>query len=503
MTLKDLLGTLEYTCLCGSLNVEIDDIVYDSRKATKGKVFVCMIGAATDGHKYARKAVVEQGCRAVVVQRGSELTANLPLSEEGYEDLTIIVVEDTRHALALMSDVYFGHPSGDLKVIGITGTKGKTTTTYIIQTLLNGIGYTCGVIGTNGAGYEGVTIPTVNTTPESYELQKIFREMADHGCKAVAIEVSSIGVQWRRVDGTEFFCGIFTNISPDHIGGNEHKTFEEYYGWKKAFFSMCNQAIAFSGDPSSEDMLEAVKGKKIFYGYDETADYRADQIVPTKYDDFLGIQFELYQYGKSSGKFEISQPGEFSVQNAMAALAVGELLGFSATEFRKALKTVAVPGRAQIVYMSEAYGILIDFAHNAISYESMINTIKAYRPKRIIVLGGSVGDRAQLRRKELGTLAVTLGDYGIFTEDDPGFESPEKICAEIAAAAEAAGGHGRYVVIPDRNKALEYAVDLLQEGDILLCLGKGHEKFMKRNGKKEPFDEEATLLNALRKKEKQ
>ena len=501
MTLKDLLGTLEYTWLGKSLDVEMSDIVYDSRKAEAGNVFVCMVGAATDGHKYARKAVVEQGCRAVVLQKGSEDVANLPYGEEGYEDLVVVTVEDTRHALALMSDVYFGHPSGDLKVIGITGTKGKTTTTYIIQTLLNGIGYTCGVVGTNGAGYGDVKIPTVNTTPESYELQKIFRIMADGGCKAVAIEVSSIGVQWHRVDGVQFFCGIFTNISPDHIGGNEHKTFEEYYGWKKAFFSMCDQAIGCAEDPATEDMLEAVKGKKIFYGYKDTADYRADQIVPTKYDDFLGVQFELIQYGKSMGKFEISQPGEFSVQNAMAALAVGELLGFEAEEFLPALKTVAVPGRAQIVYMSEAYGILIDFAHNAISYESIITTMRAYNPKRIIVLGGSVGDRAQLRRRELGTMAVTLGDYGIFTEDDPGYESPEKICAEIAAAAEEVGGHGRYVSIPDRNEALKYAVDMLQEGDMLLCLGKGHEKFMKRNGKKYPFDEEATLLEALRKKD--
>lgn len=497
MKLKDLLETLEYEVIGTLENRDIKDIVYDSRKAEPGTVFVCMVGAETDGHRYAMKAY-EQGCRAFVVQQGSLDVAALP---EEDEDLTVVVVEDCRHALAIMSDNFFGHPSKELKVIGITGTKGKTTITYILQTMLNGIGYTTGVIGTNGASYKNTNIKTVNTTPESYELQKIFREMVDHGVKAVAMEVSSIGVQWHRVDGVTFFCGMFTNISPDHIGGHEHKTFEEYYGWKKAFFSMCGQAVACADDPASRDMLEQVPGKKLFYGYAEEADIRAEHVVPEKHDTFMGVRFDMLQNGVPVDTFEISQPGDFSVLNALSALAVAELLGFEPKAFKEPLTQVSVPGRTQVVHMSEDYGIVIDFAHNGISFESIVNTMRAYHPKRIITLFGSVGDRAQIRREELGTLAGKMADFTIITEDDPGYESPEKIAAEIATYVEASGGKGKYVVIPNRNEALKYAVDMLQTGDILLCLGKGHEKFMKRNGKKIPFDEEATLLDALKKKE--
>ncbi len=496
MILSSILETLSYETKGTFHDREVTDLVYDSRKANENTVFVCMIGAETDGHKYAKKAY-EQGCRTMVIQQGSEAVADLPEDEE----LTVIVVEDTRHALAMMSDNFFGHPSRDIKVIGITGTKGKTTITYILQTLLNGIGYTTGVIGTNGASYKDVTIPTVNTTPESYELQKIFREMADNGVKAVAMEVSSIGVQWHRVDGVQFYCGMFTNISPDHIGGHEHKTFEEYYGWKKAFFSMCDKAVANFDDPASQDMLEKVRGTKLFYGYNEGADYTADHIVPKKYASFLGVAFDLYRAGECLGTFEISQPGDFSVQNAMAALAVAELMGFTPEQFLEPLKQVSVPGRTQVVYQSEKYGIVIDFAHNGISFKSIVDTMRAYHPKRIITLFGSVGDRAQIRREELGTLSGQIADFTIITEDDPGYEAPEKIAAEIAGFVEANGGRNKYVVIPNRNEALRFAVDMLEEGDMLLCLGKGHEKFMKRNGKKEPFDEEATLLDALKLKE--
>lgn len=500
MKLSSLLKNLSYDVYGAAPEAEVKDIVYDSRKAKKGTVFVCLIGAETDGHRYAR-AALEQGCRMFVVQKGSEETADLPIGQKGYKDLTMITVEKSRHALALMSDIFFSHPSGDVKVIGITGTKGKTTTTYILQTMLNGIGVKTGIIGTNGASYGTTHLQTVNTTPESYEIQKILREMADNGVEAVAMEVSSIGVQWHRVDGVEFFCGMFTNISPDHIGGNEHKTFEEYYGWKKAFFSMCPQAVACFDDPASADMLEKVPGRKLFYGHGEGADFRALHTLPTKHGSFLGVQFDLLVHGEADGTFEISQPGEFSVLNALGALAVAECMGYAPKKFKKALTKVSVPGRAQAVSMSEDYGILIDFAHNGISFESIVETMRAYHPKRILTLFGSVGDRAQLRRQELGTLAGQLSDYTIITEDDPGYEQPEKIAAEIASFVEQNGGHGKYAVIPNRNDALRYAVNMMQKGDFLLCLGKGHEKFMKRNGEKLPFDEQATLLAALKEKE--
>jgi len=490
MNLRELLAAVDVSTSGPGLDAEIKDVVYDSRKAAAGTLFVCMTGAETDGHKYARSAY-DNGCRAFVVQAGSETVANLP------SDALVAVAENTRHALALLSDKFFGHPSGDLKVIGITGTKGKTSITYIVQALLDSVGCKTGLIGTAGAQWGTRKVETVNTTPESYETQKLLRAMADDGVEAVVMEVSSLGVKWHRVDGIEFFCGVFTNISPDHIGGHEHKTYEEYYSFKKAFFSLCHQAVACADDPASEDMLSAVPGRKIFYGEAETAEFRAEHEEPVRYDEFLGVRFDLLVQGSPRGTYEMSLPGDFSVENALAAFAIGSLLGYEPEQLGPALKTVRVPGRSQIVYMSDEFGIIIDYAHNGMSLQSIVSTMRAYGPKRIITLFGAVGERAQLRREELGTLSARIADFTVITEDDPGREDPAKICAEIAAFCEKAGGHGKYITIPDREEAVAYAVRHLEPGDMLLCCGKGHEKYMKRNGRKEPFDEEACIRKAL------
>lgn len=475
---------------------EITDLVYDSRNAVEGTLFVCMAGAETDGHKYARSAY-DTGCRAFVIEAGHEETAALG---DVPEEPLVITVENSRVALAKLSDTFFEHPSGDLKVIGITGTKGKTSITYILQSVLDNAGVPTGLIGTAGASWNGKKVPTVNTTPESYELQKLLREMADDGVKAVAIEVSSLGVKWHRTDFTEFFCGIFTNISPDHIGGHEHKTYEEYYSFKKAFFDLCTQAAACGDDPAAEDMLAAVPGRKIFYGIGEGNEFRAEHMEPTRSDDFMGIRFDFLRDGVKEDTFEISLPGDFSVHNALAVLAVCDLMGLDLAAAKPGLRTVRVPGRCQIKYLSKDFGIIIDYAHNDISLAGIINTVRAYEPGRIITLFGSVGDRAQLRREELGTTSGKLADFTIVTEDDPGFEDPKKIADEIASFVEKAGGAGKYVVIPDREEAVAYAVAMLEPGDFLLCCGKGHERFMKVRGKKEPFNEETCIEEALAKR---
>lgn len=497
MKLRDVLVSLDPEVLSQSetgLETEVTDIVYDSRKALPGTLFVCMVGAETDGHRYAAKAY-EQGCRAFVIQSGHEETAALPL--DGTAD--VLALPDTRAGLAVLSDNFYRHPSGEVKVIGITGTKGKTSITYMVQSLLQSAGLTTGLIGTAGADWCGKHVATVNTTPESYELQKLLRAMADDGVDAVAIEVSSLGVMWHRVDATDFFCGVFTNISPDHIGGHEHKTYEEYYGWKKAFFSLCQQAAACIDDPAAEDMLSAVPGRKIFYGRSEKAEYTAENEVPTRYDGFMGIRFDLHHRVDGEDRMvctcDLSTPGGFSVENALASVAVADFLGIRPEQMLDGMKNVHIPGRAQVVHMSDDFGILIDYAHNGLSLTSIIETVRAYHPERVITLFGSVGDRAQLRREELGTASGKLADFTVITTDDPGFEDPEKICEEIASFVKAQGGE--YVVIPDREEAVAYAVSLLKRGDILLCCGKGHEKFMKVRGKKEPFDEEACIRSAL------
>ncbi len=493
MKLRDVLQGLTCTALAESAagqDAEIADIVYDSRKAGPDNLFVCMVGAETDGHKYAGKAY-EQGCRNFVIQADRREAAGLP--EDG--SANIIAAEDTRAALAVLSDNYFGHPSGDVKVVGITGTKGKTSTTYIIKSVLESAGIKVGLIGTAGAEWCGKKAATVNTTPESYELQKLLRQMADDGVEVCAMEVSSLGVKWHRTDCTDFFCGVFTNISPDHIGGHEHKTFEEYYSFKKAFFSLCQQAAACIDDPASPDMLEKVPGRKIFYGHGEGAEFRADNEVPTRYDGFMGIRFDLHYGEGETLTMDLSTPGDFSVENALAAISVCSFLGIGPEQLLDGMKQVRIPGRAQVVYMGDDFGILIDYAHNGLSLTSIIETVKAYEPKRIITLFGSVGDRAQLRRDELGSVSGEMADFTVITTDDPGFEDPEHIAADIARAVEKKGG--KYKIIVDRTEAVKWAVSQLQEGDILLCCGKGHEKYMKVCGKKEPFDEEAAIVEAL------
>lgn len=499
MKLNRLLAGLDtVSCVIPSCHDDFDiqDLVYDSRNATADTLFVCMAGAETDGHKYARSAY-ENGCRAFVIEQGYEETAALG---DVPEPVTLLTVENSRVALAKLSDTFFGHPSGDLKVIGITGTKGKTSITYMLQSVLDAAGVPTGLIGTAGASWGGKKVPTLNTTPESYELQKLLRQMADEGVQAVAIEVSSLGVKWHRTDFTEFFCGVFTNITPDHIGGHEHDSYEEYYGFKKAFFSLCTQAAACGDDPAAEDMLEAVPGRKIFYGLSEKNEFRAEHTLPTRSDDFMGIRFDFLRDGVKEDTFDVGLPGEFSVHNALSVLAVCELLGLRLSRAKEGLRTVRVPGRCQIKYLSKDFGIIIDYAHNGISLRGIIETVRAYHPDRIITLFGSVGDRAQLRREELGTVSGKLADFTVVTEDDPGYEDPKKIADEIASFVEAAGGAGKYVVIPDREEAVAYAVAMLQPGDFLLCCGKGHERFMKVRGKKEPFNEEECIEQALRKR---
>lgn len=494
MKLGEVTDGLNYSVLSESpdgADAEISDIVYDSRKAVAGTLFVAMVGAENDAHKYARKAY-EQGCRNFVIQTDRQDIAGLPLDGTA----NIYAAVNTRAALAVLSDNFFHHPSGDLKVVGITGTKGKTSTTYIIESVLESAGVKTGLIGTAGAEWGGKKVATVNTTPESYELQKLFRQMADDGVEVCAVEVSSLGVKWHRVDCTEFFCGVFTNISPDHIGGHEHKTFEEYYGCKKAFFDLCGQAAACIDAPESPDMLEHVTGRKIFYGHGEKAEYRAVNEVPTRYEGFMGIRFDLLHNGEKICTMDLSTPGDFSVENALAAISVCDFLGISAEKLQEGMKHVHIPGRAQVVYMSDKFGILIDYAHNGLSLKSIIETVRAYHPKRVITLFGSVGDRAQLRREELGTTSGKMADYTIITTDDPGFEDPSQICKEIAGFVAKQGG--AYKIIVNRDEAVACAVSMLQDGDILLCCGKGHEKFMKVKGRKEPFDEEADIKAALR-----
>lgn len=476
MLLKTL---LEGTVTTGEYpECDICDIVYDSRKAREDTVFVCIKGETTDGHKYAKSAY-DLGCRVFLAQSKLDLP----------EDATVIMSTDTRRDLAQMSTNFFRHPAKELKVIGITGTKGKTSITYILRSALENCGIKTGVIGTIGAFYDDKKLPTVNTTPESYELQRILREMADGGCEAVCMEVSSIGLKMSRVYGIEFYAGIFTNLSPDHIGGNEHKSFEEYAYWKKQLYAHSEFTVANRDDAFFDDISASSKGEVISYGLDEKCDYYAENVNPLRRSGFLGIEFDCCKKNGEKWHAQVSMPGFFSVYNVLAAVAVLEKMGVPTAKMQEAFMRVSIDGRMQIVPVSGDYSVIIDYAHNGLSMENVIETVRAYEPNRVVALFGSTGGKATIRRRELGLVSAKMCDSIIITSDDPEYEDPDAIIDEIADWIEQGGGAGKYVKITDRAEAINYALDHMQKGDILLLLGKGHEHYMKIKGEKVPFSE--------------
>lgn len=473
MLLGEILNGLEIET-DSDIQVNIDDIVYDSRKATAGTLFVCLCGARFDGHEYALSAY-EKGCRCFMVER----LLNLP------SDAIQVKVSDSRACLAVSSANFFGHPTKELKVIGITGTKGKTSTAHLVKALLDKAGIKCGIIGTVGAYYDDIEIPTVNTTPESYELQKIFRIMLDNGCKACVIEVSSIGLMAHRVDCVDFEVGVFTNLSPDHIGPNEHPDFEDYMYWKSVLFEIAKRAVINIDDPAYEAMIKNCKSPITTYSL-EKADVTAKNVQLLKNNQFIGISFNCID-GDNEFYTEVALPGLFNVYNALAAIAVLSSLDINAADYIDALKEIRVRGRAECVYVCDDFDVIIDYAHNGISMKSMLDTLKSYPHNRIIALYGAVGGRTQLRRKELGLITGRECDLSVLTSDDPDFEDPWNIINEIGKYVKEAGG--KYIGIPDRGEAVEYALGLLEKGDILLLAGKGHEQYMKINGEYVPFSE--------------
>jgi UDP-N-acetylmuramoyl-L-alanyl-D-glutamate--2,6-diaminopimelate ligase len=318
--------------------------------------------------------------------------------------------------------------------------------------------------------------------------------MAEGGCKAVVMEVSSLGLKHHRVEGTEFYCGVFTNLFPDHIGTNEHDSFEEYAYWKTQLFPMCRKAIVNIDDPFSKDIIENCKGEVITYGYDNKADYVLESCEKVKLGTVLGVKFDVKVKGENK-RFTVALPGEINAHNSLIALALGDIFGVSDEDSAEGLSRVFVKGRCEILKDTEDITVIIDYAHNGVSLKSIIDTASAYEHNRIICLFGSVGGRTECRREELGTVSGKMSDFTVITSDDPDFEDPRSICEEIASYCE-----GEYVIIPDRAEAVNYAVKMAQSGDILILAGKGHEEYMKIKGEKLPFNERDEVIKAFKEK---
>ena len=482
MRLQTLLERMEYTCPQGSADIEVADLVYDSRKVAQGSVFVCIKGAVVDGHTFL-PSVCKAGAAAVVVQDEVEVP----------DGVTVIRVPDTRLALAELSAAYFGHPAEQLKTIGITGTKGKTTTTYMIKSILEHAGYRVGLIGTIETIIGETHIPAVNTTPESYVIQESFRKMVDAGIDVVVMEVSSQGLKLHRVGGFVFDIGIFTNLEPDHIGPNEHASFEEYMECKGMLFKQCRLGIVNADDEHTEKLLAGHTCEIETYGLSEKADLRAADMELIKGKGYLGVKY--HAKGLVDCPVEIHVPGRFSVYNSLTAIAVCHHFKVTTENIQSALRAAKVKGRIEIVKVSDDFTLMIDYAHNAMSLKSLLSTLQEYEPGRLVCLFGCGGNRSKLRRYEMGEVSGKLADLTIITSDNPRFEEPQDIIDDIKIGM--AKTDGKYVEICDRKEAIKYAITHGEPGDIVILAGKGHEDYQEIKGVKHPMDERVLIQEVM------
>lgn len=481
MKLEKLLTRLNYMVVQGNLDAEISDVIYDSRKACQNCVFVCLTGSNLDSHQFAQSAV-DAGAAAVVVSKDVEVNG-----------AAVIKVEDTRKALAFMSAEYFGNPADELTTVGITGTKGKTTTASMIRSILEKGGYKTGVIGTLGILVGDEVIKTANTTPESYEIQKAMRMMIDKGCKAVVMEASSLGLKWHRTDGFIFDYGVFTNFSHDHIGGAEHKDMEEYRQCKAMLFRQCTTGIVNIDDPAVEQILENHTCKVETYGFSEKAQLRAANDELLSKPGYLGVRFDIS--GKVNMTVDVDIPGKFTVYNALSAIAVALHFNLTEQQIFDGLNEVKVKGRVEHVKIPGNCTLLIDYAHNALSMENVLTTLREYKPKRLVTLFGAGGNRPRDRRYEMGEISGKLSDLSVITEDNSRLEDVMDIIEDIKVGINKTGG--KYVVIPDRTDAIRYCIENAQDGDIIVLAGKGHEDYQDKNGVKTHYDEREVIADIL------
>ena len=485
MKLSKICEEIEYTLLQGSLETEVRDIIYDSRKIAPETMFVCMVGAVTDGHKYIPDAV-EKGASVIVLEKEEE-AAQIP------ENITVLKVESARLALALMSAALFDHPARKLVTIGLTGTKGKTTTTYMIKKVLEMAGKKVGLIGTIGAMIGEEHLPSKNTTPESYELHRMFAAMVEAGCEYVVMEVSSQGLMLHRTAGFVFDFGIFTNIEPDHIGPNEHKDFDDYLRCKSLLLKQCKVGIVNRDDEHFEKIIEGHTCSLETYGFSPEADLRAEDAKLVGGKGYLGISYHLK--GLLDFHVEIDIPGKFSIYNSLTAIAICRHFKVSEENILKALKVAKVKGRIEMVKVSDDFTLMIDYAHNAMALESLLTTLKEYHPHRLVCLFGCGGNRSKLRRYEMGEVSGKLADLTIITSDNPRDEEPQAIIDDIKIGM--AKTDGKYVEIPDRKEAIAYAIHHGEPGDIIVLAGKGHEDYQEIKGKKYPMDERVLIADIL------
>ncbi len=478
MKLSVLLGELEGFKIIGSEHLNITGIAFNSLEVKPGNIFVCISGFKTDGHRYAEDAIA-RGAIAVMAERD--------LSELG---VTCIVCENTRYALAKISAAFYGHPERKLRLIGITGTNGKTTTTYLVKSVLESLGYKVGLIGTNQNMIGTEIIPSKHTTPDSLELMQLFSKMADKGAEYVVMEVSSHSLALDRVTACTFDVGAFTNITQDHL--DFHKTMENYLEAKGILYKLSRVGVVNCDDSGAEYLLSASEcDKMLTYGIDNECDMRAYDVNLSE----KGVEFNVKYMGESYA-VELGIPGEFSVYNALTALGCLVAAGIDMSEAVGGLKNArGVKGRVEVVETGRDFSVIIDYAHTPDGLYNVISTIRGFCKGRIITVFGCGGDRDALKRPKMGKIAAELSDFCVVTSDNPRTENPEKIIAEVVEGVKQGGCE--YEVVTNRFEAIEYALDHAQKDDVVLLAGKGHETYQILSDRTISFDEREIVHKLL------
>ena len=478
MKLFDLLKDVKYELVKGSLDVNVEDICYDSRKASDVVAFVAMRGFRVDGHDYIDNAI-SLGCKVIILDRD--------INVDG--DVTVIKLENTRNDLAKLSRTLFGYPDKEITLIGITGTKGKTTTSTMIKKILDDSGNDCSLIGTMGVFIRDKYYHTMNTSPESYDVFKYMRESLNVGNKYLVMEVSSQSLKLNRWNDIMFDYAVFTNLSLDHVGDDEHESFDDYKYCKSKLFKQCKIGVFNCDSEYYSYMSSDCSGDVYTYGYDLASDYIISDCSNIISSDFIGISMDID--GKVKDSFKVSIPGLFTAYNTMACVSVCNLIGIDMSIIKDTLIDVSVKGRLEPVNISNKFKLLIDYAYQGIAMENVLSTIKESKPKRIVSLFGCGGNRSRQRRYDCGEVSGKYADLSIITADNPRYEDNNDIIKDILVGMNKTDGE--YVIVPDRRDAIRYSIENAHDGDVILVLGKGHEDYQEINGVRYPFDERVVI----------
>ena len=485
MNLKNILIGIDGIKAKGNIDIEINGIDSNSKNIKPGYMFIAISGFSSDGHDFIQNAI-DNGASVIVAENTDKIKkANIP------DHITLIISENTRKFLALSSCNFYNNPSKKFKLIGITGTKGKTTTTFMIKEILEKAGKKVGLIGTVATYINGNKIgDSDRTTPESLELQKLFNKMVEEKVEYVVMEVSSQSLKLHRVDGCEFDLVAFTNFSEDHISEKEHPDMQDYFQSKLKLFNMCKTGFV------NIDDLQGNKIPKMFpenditgYGIDNSGTFLAKDITIT--NSYVDFKVKITDRNE---RVKVDIPGRFTVYNALCAICICKKLGIDAENIKTALEKIKVPGRSEIKL---EIPIMIDYAHSPESLENILRAVKSYTRGRVISVFGCGGDRDTRKRPLMGEISGKIADYTIITSDNPRTEKPEEIVKQIEKGITKT--KGKYEVIVDRKIAIEKAIKMANKNDIIVLAGKGHEPYQEINGVKHPFDERIIVRDIISK----